>query len=112
VNVLRHTWVFLRPHRGLIALAALGIVGSTLVTVAGPFLFKYAIDSGIDEGDESAITIASVAYLALVLLRPVLERRARASGSSARYASLHTSTCSGSRCRSSRASARAYSSRA
>jgi ATP-binding cassette, subfamily B, bacterial len=74
VNVLRHTWVFLRPHRGLIALAALGIVGSTLVTVAGPFLFKYAIDSGIDEGDESAITIASVAYLALVLLRPVLER--------------------------------------
>jgi ATP-binding cassette, subfamily B, bacterial len=74
VNVLRHTWVFLRPHRGLIALAALGIVGSTLVTVAGPFLFKYAIDSGIDEGDESAITIASLAYLALVLLRPLLER--------------------------------------
>jgi ATP-binding cassette subfamily B protein len=72
--VLRRTWVFLRPYRGLIALAAVGIVGSTLVTVAGPFLFKYAIDEGIEGGNESAITIATLAYLVLVLIRPLLER--------------------------------------
>ncbi len=72
--VLRRTWQYLRPHRGLIALAGLGIVGSTLITVAGPWLLRYAIDEGIEGGDRSAITRAALAYLVLVLLRPVLER--------------------------------------
>ena len=36
--VLARSWTFMRPYRGLIALAALGIVGSTLITVAGPAL--------------------------------------------------------------------------
>ncbi|MEP7335261.1 MAG: ABC transporter ATP-binding protein [Actinomycetota bacterium] len=72
--VLARSWGFMRPYRGLIALAALGIVGSTLITVAGPALLKYAIDEGIEGGDEGAIGRAALAYLGLVLIRPVFER--------------------------------------
>ena len=64
----------MRPYRRLIALAALGIVGSTLITVAGPALLKYAIDEGIEGGDEGAIKRAALAYLGLVLVRPLFER--------------------------------------
>ena len=64
----------MHPYRGLIALAALGIVGSTLITVAGPALLKYAIDEGIEGGDEGAIQRAALAYLGLVLVRPLFER--------------------------------------
>ena len=72
--VLSRSWSFMRPYRGLIALAALGIVGSTLITVAGPALLKYAIDEGIEGGDEGAIRRAALAYLGLVLVRPLFER--------------------------------------
>ena len=72
--VLARTWEFLRPHRRLIAFASVGIVGSTLVTIAGPALLKYAIDSGIRRHDERPITIAALIYVGLVLVRPLLER--------------------------------------
>ena len=74
VPVLRRSWELMRPHRRLVLLAALGIVGSTLVTISGPFLLKYAIDEGILKRDESAVTLAALAYLALVFVRPLLER--------------------------------------
>jgi ATP-binding cassette subfamily B protein len=74
VPVRRRTWELLRPHRGLIALAALGIVGSTAVTIAGPALVRYAIDEGISQGDEGPVTTAALIFLALVLARPLFER--------------------------------------
>lgn len=73
-SVLLRAWGFLRPHRRLVALAMLGIVGSTLITVAGPALLKYAIDEGIRKGDERPVTIAALVYLGLVVARPLLER--------------------------------------
>jgi len=73
-SVLAHTWEFLRPHRRLIALAALGIVGSTLIQIAGPALIKYAVDNGISKGDEGPIRTAALIYLGLVVLRPLCER--------------------------------------
>jgi len=72
--VLATTWALLRPHRRLILLAALGIVGATGITLAGPILLRYAIDEGITKGDERPITIAALIYLALVVARPLLER--------------------------------------
>jgi ATP-binding cassette subfamily B protein len=74
VNVVGRTWEFLRPHRRLIALAALGIVGSTAIQIAGPALIKYAIDDGISKGDEGPIRTAALIYLGLVVLRPLCER--------------------------------------
>jgi ATP-binding cassette subfamily B protein len=74
VTVLGHAWESLRPHRRLIALAALGIVGSTLIQIAGPALIKYAVDEGILKGDEGPVRTAALIYLGLVVLRPVCER--------------------------------------
>ena len=45
--VRRRTAALLRPYRAQIGIAAGGIVGATLITIAGPFLVKYAIDNGI-----------------------------------------------------------------
>jgi ATP-binding cassette, subfamily B, bacterial len=72
--VRRRTAALLRPHRRLIALAGLGIVGATLVTVSVPLLVRYAIDSGIEQRDEGAVTRAALILVALVALRPVFER--------------------------------------
>jgi ATP-binding cassette subfamily B protein len=72
--VRRRTFELLRPHRRLIALAAVGIVGSTLITVAVPLLVRYAIDHGIEDRDEGALTRVALVFLGLIALRPVLER--------------------------------------
>jgi ATP-binding cassette subfamily B protein len=72
--VLARTWELLRPHRRLVALAAVGITGATAIQIAGPALIKYAIDSGIRRHDERPVTIAALVYLGLVLVRPLLER--------------------------------------
>ena len=61
VPVLRRSWELMRPHRRLVLLAALGIVGSTLVTISGPFLLKYSLDEGILKRDQSAFTLAALA---------------------------------------------------
>jgi ATP-binding cassette, subfamily B, bacterial len=74
VNVLARTRDFLRPYRRLIALAALGIAGSTAIQIAGPALIKYAIDNGIARRDEGPVRTAALIYLGLVVLRPFCER--------------------------------------
>jgi ATP-binding cassette, subfamily B, bacterial len=72
--VRRRTSELLRPYRRLIALAGVGIVGATLVTVSVPLLVRYAIDHGIEQRDEGAITRAALVFLVLIVLRPIFER--------------------------------------
>lgn len=72
--VRRRTMALLRPYRGQIAVAAGGIVGATVITIAGPFLVRYAIDNGIRKGDTGYVDRIAFAYLGLVVLRPLLER--------------------------------------
>jgi ATP-binding cassette, subfamily B, bacterial len=69
----RHVLGLLRPYRGRLALAALAVVLSTAVTVAGPLLIAYGIDQGIGEGDRDALRRAVLVFLALALVKPVLE---------------------------------------
>jgi ATP-binding cassette subfamily B protein len=64
----------LRPHRPLIVIAALAMVGATAISLAGPLLTKIAIDRGITRHDTHAIDVVAAIYLVLVLLRPLLER--------------------------------------
>lgn len=64
----------LKPYRGQIAIAAGGIIGATLITLAGPFLVRYAIDDGIRQGDTGYVDRIALVYLGLVVLRPLLER--------------------------------------
>jgi ATP-binding cassette, subfamily B, bacterial len=64
----------LRPHLPLILLAALGIVGSTAVSVAAPLLLRYAINDGVQKHDVQPVNVAALAYLGFALVRPLLER--------------------------------------
>ena len=72
--VRRRTIAFLRPYRREIAVAGLGIVGATLVAIAGPFLVRYAIDHGIRAHDVGVVDAVALVYMALVVVRPLLER--------------------------------------
>jgi ATP-binding cassette subfamily B protein len=73
-TVRRRTLAFLRPYRKQVAIAAAGIVGATFVTIAGPFLVRYAIDNGIEKDDLSVVNEVALVYLGLVVLRPLCER--------------------------------------
>jgi ATP-binding cassette subfamily B protein len=64
----------LRPHRRLIAVAGLAMIGATAVSLAAPLLTKIAIDRGIERHDPHAIDVVALVYLVLVAIRPVLER--------------------------------------
>jgi ATP-binding cassette, subfamily B, bacterial len=64
----------LRPHRPLIAAAGAAMVGATAVSLAAPLLVKIAIDRGIGHHDVHVIDVIALVYVALVLVRPVLER--------------------------------------
>jgi ATP-binding cassette, subfamily B, bacterial len=72
--VRRRVGAMLLPYRRQIALAALGIVGATGVTIAAPLLLRYTIDDGVQKGNLGAVNKAALAFLVLALARPVLER--------------------------------------
>jgi ATP-binding cassette, subfamily B, bacterial len=64
----------LRPHRRLIVIAGLAMIGATAVSLAAPLLAKVAIDRGIERHDAHVIDVVALVYLVLVIIRPVLER--------------------------------------
>ena len=68
--VRRRVGAMLRPYRRLIALAGVGIVGATAVTIAAPLLLRYAIDEGVRKDDLGPVNTAALIYLGLALLRP------------------------------------------
>ena len=72
--VRRRVGAMLRPYRRLIALAGVGIVGATGVTIAAPLLLRYAIDEGVRKDDLGPVNTAALIYLGLALLRPLFER--------------------------------------
>jgi ATP-binding cassette, subfamily B, bacterial len=73
-SVRRHLLVFLRPHRGRLALAAAAVILSTAVTIAGPLLVAYGIDEGIRARDRETLRTAVIVFVALALVKPFLER--------------------------------------
>jgi ATP-binding cassette subfamily B protein len=64
----------LRPHRRLIVVAGLAMIGATGVSLAAPLLTKVAIDRGIAHHDTHVIDVVALVYLVLVIARPALER--------------------------------------
>ena len=50
------------------------MIGATVVSLVSPLLVKVAIDRGIERHDVHAIDLIAVLYIALVVVRPVLER--------------------------------------
>jgi ABC-type multidrug transport system fused ATPase/permease subunit len=67
-RVLRRSIEFAAPYKRFIY-AAMGFVTITTVcTVAGPLLVKYAIDRGLVKHQASALNTAIVAYLVVVVV--------------------------------------------
>src|SRR5438093_11770935 len=54
--------------------AAAAVILSTLITLAGPALVRYAVDSGIDKGKQEPLDIAAVILLGLALVKPFVVR--------------------------------------
>src|SRR6059058_1237648 len=65
---------FLRPVQRLYLGAAIAVIVSTLITLAGPALVKYAIDHGISKHDLQPLNIAALALLGLAVLKPLVVR--------------------------------------
>ena len=65
---------FLRPVQRLYLGAAVAVIVSTLITLSGPALVKYAIDHGIKKNDLQPLNIAALALLGLAILKPLVVR--------------------------------------
>lgn len=73
--VLRRSFRLARPHHRTIYLALAYVVASTLVTLAGPTIVRYAIDHGIAEGNAASLNRSVLLYLAVVGLGYVVARK-------------------------------------
>ena len=69
-----HVWPLVRRRLGLISVVFVAVLLTTAATIAGPWLIKYAIDDGLRGRDETALERAALAFVALALVRPVLQR--------------------------------------
>jgi ATP-binding cassette, subfamily B, bacterial len=64
----------IRPVRGRYTVAAAAVVVSTLITLAGPLLVRYAVDSGVRHHTTHALDVAALIFLGLALLKPFVVR--------------------------------------
>jgi ATP-binding cassette subfamily B protein len=72
--VWRHVRVLLRPVRRFYLGAGAAVIVSTLITLAGPALVRYAVDAGIDKRNEHALNVAALVFLGLALAKPFVVR--------------------------------------
>ena len=72
--VWRASKPLLRPVRGRYLGAAAAVIASTLITVSGPLLVRYALDEGIRKHATHALNVAALIYLVLALSKPFVVR--------------------------------------
>jgi len=60
--------------RGRYAAAAAAVVASTLITLSGPALVRYAVDAGISKGDTQPLNVAALIFLCLACMKPFVVR--------------------------------------
>jgi ATP-binding cassette subfamily B protein len=72
--VWRHTRVLLRPVRRLYFGAGAAVMLSTLITLSGPALVRYAVDAGIRKHHVHALNVAALIFLGLAVLKPFVVR--------------------------------------
>ena len=73
-EVWRETRELIRPVRARYLGAAAAVIVSTLITLAGPALVRYAVDSGISKHNRHALNVAAVILLCLAALKPFVVR--------------------------------------
>jgi ATP-binding cassette subfamily B protein len=54
--------------------AAAAVILSTLITLAGPALVRFAVDSGIEKHDRHALNVAALVLLGLAIVKPFVVR--------------------------------------
>jgi ATP-binding cassette subfamily B protein len=74
LRTLRRTYRMARPQRRTLHLALLLVLVSTMVTLAGPLLLRYAIDHGIKDGNGRVLNVLIVVYLAITAFGYVVGR--------------------------------------
>jgi ATP-binding cassette subfamily B protein len=72
--VWRHTRGLLRPVRKLYLGAGAAVMLSTLITLAGPALVRYAVDAGIRKDHVHPLNVAALIFLGLAVLKPFVLR--------------------------------------
>jgi ATP-binding cassette, subfamily B, bacterial len=73
-EVWRETRPLTRPVQRLYLVAAAAVIVSTLITLAGPALVRYAVDNGIVKQEQHPVDVAALAILALALVKPFVVR--------------------------------------
>jgi ATP-binding cassette subfamily B protein len=72
--VWRRTRGLLLPVRTLYLGAGAAVMLSTLITLAGPALVRYAVDAGIRKHDVHPLNVAALIFLGLAVLKPFVVR--------------------------------------
>jgi ATP-binding cassette subfamily B protein len=73
-EVWRETRPLTRRVQRLYVVAAVAVIVSTLITLAGPALVRYAVDNGIVKHEQHPVDVAALAILGLALLKPIVVR--------------------------------------
>ena len=73
-SVWREVRKLLRPVRGRYLGAAAAVIASTLITLSGPALVRYAVDAGIKKHDTHALNVAGIIFLTLACMKPLVVR--------------------------------------
>jgi ATP-binding cassette subfamily B protein len=73
-EVWRETRDLLRSVQGLYLAAAAAVIVSTLITLAGPALVRYAVDHGIAKHDRYPLDVAALVILGLAVAKPFVVR--------------------------------------
>ena len=69
-----HMRGLLRPLRARYLAAGAAVMISTLITLAGPALVRYAVDAGIRKHDVHPLNVAALIFLGLAVLKPFVVR--------------------------------------
>jgi ATP-binding cassette, subfamily B, bacterial len=88
--VWRATRPLLRPVRGRYLAAGAAVMASTLITLSGPALVRYAVDAGIKKQDMHPLNVAALIFLVLACLKPAVVRAQILLAASAGERFLHT----------------------
>jgi len=72
--VWRHASALARPVRRRYLGAAAAVILSTLITLAGPALVRYAVDAGIKKHDYRPLDVAAIVFLGLAAVKPAVVR--------------------------------------
>jgi ATP-binding cassette subfamily B protein len=73
-EIWRETRELIRPVRALYLGAAAAVIVSTLITLAGPALVRYAVDAGISKHRRGPLDTAAIVLLGLAAAKPLVVR--------------------------------------